>query len=114
LSWLFIFSVSVAVTMLSENKKVEWEKRKRMADVLSVQTDKSSEMLMSIAIQYLDNDFLRENFNRFSDPENGKEFRDSIVTDNYRVILINMIPGFMYMMNITGLSIMKMQLRMSH
>ena len=70
--------------MLSENKKVEWEKRKRMADVLSVQTDKSSEMLMSIAIQYLDNDFLRENFNRFSDPENGKEFRDSIVTDNYR------------------------------
>jgi len=84
LSWLFIFSVSVAVIMLSENKKVEWEKRKRMADVLSVQTDKSSEMLMSIAIQYLDNDFLRENFSRFSDPEKGKEFRDSIVTDNYR------------------------------
>lgn len=84
LAWLFIFSVSIAVIMLSENKKVEWEKRKRMADKLSVQTDKSSEMMMSIAIQYLDKDFLQENFNRFDDPDNGKKFRDSIITDNYR------------------------------
>ena len=84
LAWLFIFSVSIAVIMLSENKKVEWEKRKRMADKLSVQTDKSSEMMMSIAIQYLDNDFLSENFNRFKDLENSKKFRDSIITDNYR------------------------------
>jgi len=84
LAWLFIFSVSIAIIMMSENKKVEWEKRKRMADKMAVQTDKSSEMLMSIAIQYLDNDFLQENFTRFSDPESGKEIRDSIVTDNYR------------------------------
>lgn len=84
LSWLFIFSVSIAFIMLSENKKVEWEKRKRMADKLSVQTDKSSEMMMSIAIQYLDNEFLQENFERFKDDELGKGFRDSIITDNYR------------------------------
>lgn len=84
LTWLFIFSVSIAVIMLSENKKVEWEKRKRMADKMAVQTDKSSEMLMSIAIQYLDNDFLRENFTRFGNPESGKQIRDSIITDNYR------------------------------
>ncbi|MBI3137614.1 MAG: GHKL domain-containing protein [Sphingobacteriales bacterium] len=84
LAWLFIFSVSIAAIMLSENKKVEWEKRKRMADKMAVQTDKSSEMLMSIAIQYLDNDFLRENFSRFGNPENGKQIRDSIINDNYR------------------------------
>ncbi len=84
LAWLFIFSVSIAVIMLSENKKVEWEKRKRMADKMAQSTDRSSEMLMSIAIQYLDADFLRENFNRFGDPESGKQIRDSIIADNYR------------------------------
>mgnify|MGYP001569740688 FL=1 len=83
LSWIFIFSVSIAAIMLSENSKVEWEKRKRMADKLAVQTDPSSERLMSIAIQYLDNDFLRDNFSRFSDPVKGKIFRDSIITENY-------------------------------
>ena len=84
LAWLFIFSVSIAVIMLSENKKVEWEKRKRMADKMAQSTDRSSEMLMSIAIQYLDADFLRENFNRFGSPESGKKIRDSIIADNYR------------------------------
>jgi hypothetical protein len=38
LSWIFIFSVSIAAIMLSENRKVEWEKRKRIAEKLAVQT----------------------------------------------------------------------------
>lgn len=84
LAWLFIFSVSIAVIMLSENKKVEWEKRKRLAEKMAVNTDRSSETLMNIAIRYLDNDFLQENFIRFSDPEEGKKLRDSIISDNYR------------------------------
>lgn len=83
LSWIFIFSLSIAYIMLTENNKVEWEKRKRIAEKLAVQTDPSSERLMSIAIQYLDNDFLRDNFSRFSDPEIGKSLRDSIITENY-------------------------------
>ena len=87
LSWIFIFSVSISAIMLKENNKVEWEKRKRMADKLAVQTNPSSERLMSIAIQYLDNDFLRENFYRFRDPEAGKILRDSIIRENYNVYL---------------------------
>ncbi|HWR33620.1 MAG TPA: HAMP domain-containing sensor histidine kinase, partial [Chitinophagaceae bacterium] len=83
LSWIFIFSVSIAAIMLGENSKVEWEKRKRMAEKLAVQTDPSSERLMSIAIQYLDNDFLRDNFYRFSYEEMGKVLRDSIIAVNY-------------------------------
>lgn len=83
LSWIFIFSISISAIMLAENVKVEWEKRKRMADKLAVQADPSSERLMSIAIQYIDNDFLRENFYRFSDVEQGKVLRDSIITVNY-------------------------------
>ncbi len=83
LSWIFIFSVSIATIILAENSKVEWEKRKRIAEKLAVQTDPSSERLMSIAIQYLDNDFLRDNFSRFNNVEIGKKLRDSIITENY-------------------------------
>ncbi|OSZ80156.1 hypothetical protein CAP36_02545 [Chitinophagaceae bacterium IBVUCB2] len=83
LSWIFVFSVSIAAIMLSENGKVEWEKRKRLADKLAVQTDPSSERLMSIAITYLDNDFLSDNFYRFKNEEGSVQLRDSIIAGNY-------------------------------
>lgn len=83
LSWIFLFSLSIAAIMLAEIDKAEWEKRKRMAEKLAIQTDPSSETLMNIAIQYLDNDFLADNFYRFYDAEKGKKFRDSIITENY-------------------------------
>ena len=83
LSWIFVFSVSITAIMFSQNRKVEWERRKLIADKLAVQTDPSSERLMSIAIRYLDNDFLSENFHRFTDEEKSKKIRDSIITDSY-------------------------------
>lgn len=84
LLWIFIFSVSIASIMLEENGKAELENRKRMAEKLAVQTDPSSELLMNIAIQYLDNDFLRPNFKRFESESTGKELRDSIIAGNYQ------------------------------
>jgi two-component system nitrogen regulation sensor histidine kinase NtrY len=84
LFWIFIFSGSISAIMLSENKKVEWEKRKVYAERLVEQTDPSSERLLSIALQYLDKSFLSDNFYRFLDNEKGKQFRDSIITENYR------------------------------
>lgn len=83
LSWIFIFSVSIAIIMLVENRKAEWEKRKRMADKLAVQTERSSALLMSIATEYLDNDFLRSNLYRFNDAQTGSQIRDSIIRRNY-------------------------------
>lgn len=83
LSWISIFSVSIAAIMLSQNRHVEWERRKSIAEKLAVQTDPSSEMLMSIAVKYIDNDFLAQNFNRFHQKENNQELKDSIITGNY-------------------------------
>ncbi|MEO6610528.1 MAG: ATP-binding protein [Chitinophagaceae bacterium] len=83
LSWIFIFSVSITVIMFSQNRKAEWEKRKLIAEKLSDQTDPSSERLMSIAIRYLDNEFLAENFYRFTMEEEGQQLKDSILTDSY-------------------------------
>jgi two-component system nitrogen regulation sensor histidine kinase NtrY len=83
LTWIFIFSASIAAIMLSQNSRVEWEKRKSIAEKLAVQTDPSSEMLMSIAVKYLDNDFLSDNFHRFHREEEGQALKDSIITGNY-------------------------------
>jgi two-component system, NtrC family, nitrogen regulation sensor histidine kinase NtrY len=83
LSWIFIFSVSIAAIMLSENSKVEWERRKSIAEKLAVQTDPSSEMLMSIAVKYIDNDFLYQNFHRFKQEGKNRQLKDSIITGNY-------------------------------
>jgi two-component system, NtrC family, nitrogen regulation sensor histidine kinase NtrY len=83
LSWIFIFSISISAIMLTENKKVEREKRKLIAEKLAVQSDPSSERLMSIAIKYIDSDFLRSNYYRFASAEQSKIIRDSIITDSY-------------------------------
>lgn len=83
LSWIFIFSVSIAAIMLSQNSKVEWEHRKSIAEKLAVQTDPSSERLLSIAVKYIDNDFLAQNFQRFKQEEENKRLKDSIIAGNY-------------------------------
>jgi two-component system nitrogen regulation sensor histidine kinase NtrY len=83
LFWIFVFSFSIATIMLVENKKVEWERRKNFAEKLAVQTDISSERLLSIGLRYLDNDFLQDNFNRFGDFEKSKKIKDSILAENY-------------------------------
>ena len=81
--WIFVFSVSIAAIILSENKKAEWERRKILADKLVVQNDPSSERLLNIALSYLDNDFLLTNLPRFRGPDEGKLLRDSIINSNY-------------------------------
>jgi two-component system nitrogen regulation sensor histidine kinase NtrY len=83
LFWIFIFSVSISAIMLSEIKKVEWGKRKIIAEKLVESTDPSGERLLSIAMAYLDRRFLAGNFNRFYNKQESKIFRDSIITENY-------------------------------
>lgn len=87
LFWIFVFSVSIAAIMLAENRKVEWNKRKFYAEKLAEQTDPSSERLMNIAMKYLDNDFLAENFYRFTDSTSNRYLRDSIMASNYSAYL---------------------------
>jgi signal transduction histidine kinase len=83
LFWIFFFSTSIAAIMLAENKKAEWERRKSFAYKQVDQTDYSSELLLNIALQYLDTDFLRDNYYRFHDPVKSRFIRDSILTENY-------------------------------
>ncbi len=83
LFWIFVFSLSIAAIMLKENEEAEWQKRRIYAEKLALKTDPSSERLMRIAITYLDNDYLSDNFHRFYDSTENRYLRDSIVTSNY-------------------------------
>ncbi len=81
--WIFIFSVSLSLLMLSEIKKAELIQRKNYIEKLDTQSDPSTERLMAIASAYLNNDFFQRNFHRFYDENENCYLRDSILSNNY-------------------------------
>jgi signal transduction histidine kinase len=83
LFWIFVFSVSLAVLILQGNKANELRTRKSIVEKYDQLTDPSSERIMSIAITYLNNRFLRNNFDRFRTPEESRYLRDSIISSNF-------------------------------
>ncbi len=87
LFWLFVFSFSIAAVIIFENRKIEFEQRIRFAEKLSNQADPSSERLLSIALAYLDNDFLAPTFERFKNKEENQVLKDSIINKNFSAYL---------------------------
>jgi signal transduction histidine kinase len=79
LFWIFVFSVSIAVIMLSENQSAEFSRRKLYAEKMGDQTDPTTERLMSIAIAYLDSNFLSNNYYRLKDSIASRFVKDSIL-----------------------------------
>ena len=82
--WVMIFAVSIAGLVIQQNRTVEFEQRKRVAEKLAIQTDPSGESLLSIATSNFDNAFLASNFKRFIEGENSnKFFKDSLINQNF-------------------------------
>ncbi|WP_430896824.1 MULTISPECIES: sensor histidine kinase [unclassified Paraflavitalea] len=96
LFWLFVFSMSISTIIFGENRKIEFEQRKRFAEKLSLQADPSNERLLSIAFTYLDNDFLAHNYLRFRDKSTNLFLKDSILNVNFSPYL-NLFDARMYM-----------------
>ncbi len=84
LFWIFIFSISLSVIILKENDRKEWIQRTGIAEKYDRLSDPSSENILSIAITYLDNRFLANNFYRFRNPAQNRFIRDSIIRENFR------------------------------
>jgi two-component system nitrogen regulation sensor histidine kinase NtrY len=78
LFWLFIFSFSISAVILFENDKIERDQRRRFAEKLAMQADPSNERVLSIALTYLDNNFLEPNFYRFYNQSENVRLKDSI------------------------------------
>ncbi|HEY0355305.1 MAG TPA: HAMP domain-containing sensor histidine kinase, partial [Flavisolibacter sp.] len=83
LFWIFVFSVSLAAIILQGNRQNEIRIRKGIAEKYDQLTDPSNDHTMSIAITYLDNRFLLNNFNRFRTEPQNSILRDSILRQNF-------------------------------
>jgi two-component system nitrogen regulation sensor histidine kinase NtrY len=82
LFWLFIFSTSISAVILFENRKMEEEHGRLMAERLADQADPTSEKMLSIVFNYIDNDVLSRTFDRFRDSLTNLSMKDSMVTRN--------------------------------
>ncbi|HET9277439.1 MAG TPA: hypothetical protein VFN95_04620, partial [Flavitalea sp.] len=87
LFWLFVFSFSIAAVIIFENRKIEFEQRVRFAEKLSYQEDPASQSLFSMALTYLDNEYLSRTFPRFKEAQANKALKDSIINKNFSVFL---------------------------
>ncbi len=83
LFWIFIFSVSLTALILQENNQKELRIRKSIAEKLDQLTDPAAEQTLKIALAFLDNDFLADNFHRFQNPTENRLIRDSIISKNF-------------------------------
>ncbi|HEY2348880.1 MAG TPA: ATP-binding protein [Puia sp.] len=85
--WLFIFSGSISVIIIFENRKIELEQRKSFADRLAEQIDPSSEKLVSMSLIYFENDLLQRQFERFRNPVENRYLKDSLINNNFSAYL---------------------------
>ena len=82
--WVMLFAMSIATMVIFENRIVEFEQRKRIAEKLALQTDPSGENLLNIAATNLDDPFLVNNFHRLSRSEYSNKFiKDSLINQNF-------------------------------
>ncbi len=85
--WLFIFSGSISVIIIFENRKIELEQRKSFAERLAEQIDPSSEKLVSMSLIYFENDLLQRQFDRFRNPVENHYLKDSLINNNFSAYL---------------------------
>ncbi|MBS1598796.1 MAG: HAMP domain-containing histidine kinase [Bacteroidetes bacterium] len=83
LFWLFVFSISMSVIIIFENRKIELDQRRIFADRIAEQLDPTSEKLVSMSLISFDNDFLFENFNRFKENGVNQYLKDSLISSNF-------------------------------
>lgn len=81
--WLFFFSLSLTLLLISENGDREWKDRIRAAEKLSLQTDPAAESLLNIAMRNFRSEFLEQEFYRFNTSGDNQFLKDSLVSENF-------------------------------
>lgn len=78
LFWVFVFSISLAALIMQGNQKREEADQRRMATKMEELIEPTKQTVLSIALAYLDNRFLKYNFRRFYREPQNAVVRDSI------------------------------------
>ncbi|MDI9363302.1 MAG: HAMP domain-containing sensor histidine kinase [Flavobacterium sp.] len=81
--WMMWLAASCTVLVSLQNKVVEWEQRKKMAERLAYQSDPNGENLLAIAMANFDNKSLAKNFHRFHSEFANKFLKDSLLGQNF-------------------------------
>jgi signal transduction histidine kinase len=103
LFWIFIFSLSLAVIILFQNKEKELLKRKELATKLDEIT--SPAFSLSIGLQPLNNRFLQTNFKRFLDPLQNNYLRDSIFKETISSVDLSKFSIKLYVFDSAGTTV---------
>ncbi len=82
--WLVLFSASIALVIITQNRVREERQRLSAAAKLGIQADPSSEMLINITINSLSNDFILDNLPRFRTDYLSQALKDSIINANFQ------------------------------
>ncbi|MFL5739262.1 MAG: sensor histidine kinase [Flavisolibacter sp.] len=83
LFWIFVFSISLAAIILQGNRENEMRIRRGIAEKYDQITDPANDRTLSIAITYLDNRYLLNNFHRFENRQQNHFLRDSILRQTF-------------------------------
>lgn len=81
--WVMFFATSIASIVIYENKIVELDQRKKIAEQLTLQEDPLGESLLTIAATNFNDKFLTTNFNRFKTEYSNKFIKDSLIDQNF-------------------------------
>ena len=87
--WIFIFSISISVLMLTEIRKKELLQRRSYVEKLATQNDAANERVINLSNKYLDADFFVDNFSRLYNQNQNQVLRDSIKKSSYITYLNN-------------------------
>lgn len=81
--WTIVLTSSAAAFIVSLSKKLEIEQRKKIAENIYLQSDATTESLVSIATGGFNEGFFRQNINRLKDAATSESIKDSLVTENF-------------------------------
>ena len=81
--WLFFFSLSIAIIILSENKQKEIEKRKQYAETLALKADPSSERMFNSFLVDFKSTVLAPLFSSSASEVKNTQLKDSLINENF-------------------------------
>ncbi len=81
--WLFFFSVFITTLIIKENSKKEMRNRQHYAEILATKADPSSETLINSMLTDFREDYLAENYEKFTSQNSNQSFKDSLVNGNF-------------------------------
>lgn len=81
--WIFFFSISITIIIVSQNRIKEISARRNYAENLSNKSDPANEGMMNFVLADFRNDRLVSIFDSFKNREQNAHLKDSLISENF-------------------------------